>query len=267
VLTKPNRRKSAGAAEEARENSLEKGLRLLEHVASSDGPVGVAEAARACGLSTTTTHRLLQSLVSAGYISRSGEPSRYFANLKLWTLANAGQRFDIREVARPYLIDLSRSTHEAAHISMLQDDKVVIIDKVEAEQPLQAHSPIGGTGPVHCLATGKAILAYMDEDDVDQAVRTLPAMTNQTITSLSEFKKCLAQVRRDKFAASVSEWYENIVGIAAPILDHRGRPIAAIGIAGPKDRLTRKAIARLGPVVLDAATNISRLLGRGKRLR
>jgi DNA-binding IclR family transcriptional regulator len=224
--------------------------------------MGVAEVARGCNFSKTTAHRLLQSLVDRGYVTKSGEPSRYCLNLKLWTLANIGFRqYDLRDLARPHLIELCRATREATHLSMLQDDNVVFIDKVDADQAIQAFTPIGGTGPAHALATGKAMLAHLDEASLDATLGHLTAFTERTITGRAELKLHLRSVREQGYAVATDEWFRNIAGVAAAILDARGYPLAAIGLAGPRDRLTDSEIQRIGPIVGAAAKKISKLLG------
>lgn len=240
---------------------MSKGLRVLEFLASQTEPVGVSEVARGCGLTKTTAHRNLQVLIENGYVSK--DRSGYSLNLRLWTIANASLRkFDIRDAARSHMADLCQVTNEVVHLSMLHDDRVVIMDKVDAAQPLQAHAPVGSTGPAHCLATGKAILAYVEDSYVDLKMNHLKAYTNRTIRTKTALRQALAQIRRDGFAVANGEWFENIVGIAAPIMDALGKPVAAIGIAGPTDRLTKAIIAEFAPRVVAAARSISSTLGQ-----
>jgi IclR family KDG regulon transcriptional repressor len=214
----------------------------------------------------TTAHRLLQSLLRSGYVSKSGTPVQYSLNLKLWTLANAGlQQFDIREWAKPKMVELGHATREAVHLSMLLDDKVVCLDKVDSDQPLQAHTPIGSVSPAHCLATGKAILAYMGDDYIDARMKNLSVHTTRTLRTNADLKRALAKVREQGYATSVEEWHENVVGIAAPILDVVGRPVAAVGIAAPADRLSGASINRVASNVITAAQDIAAHLGRRER--
>jgi IclR family KDG regulon transcriptional repressor len=160
------------------------------------------------------------------------------------------------------MIELAQATREAVHLSMLLDDQVVCVDKVDSDQPLQAHTPVGAASPAHCLATGKALLAYVGDEYIDAKLNNLTAHTGRTIRSKVELKRALLKIRAQGYATSIEEWYANVVGLAAPVLDVMGKPVAAVGIAAPADRLNAAAIARMAPKVIAAAQAISRHLGR-----
>lgn len=255
---------AAGAVKAGKtmENSFQKGLRLMEFIALCDHPVGVREVARELDLAKTTAHRLLQVLVDGGYVSRDGNSSRYSLNLKLWALSNAGlQRFNVRDFARRHMIDLCRATGETVYLSMLQDVQVVVIDKVDADQPLQVFSTIGGRYPAHCLATGKVILAYLGEAYWDEKLNSLPAVTGRTLHTKADLKREFNLVRKQGYAISDGEWVVNVVGVAAPILDATNKPIAAISIAGPTERFGPSTVRKLIPLIVSAAREISQHLG------
>jgi len=244
------------------ESSLEKGLGVIEYLAQQGSAQGVSEIARACGLAKTTAHRLLQLLRRTGYINKRGDPARYFLSLKLWTLANQGLvQFDIREVAKPHLYELSRKTRESVHLSVLDDETVVFIDKVEGDHPIQAVTTLGARGPGHCLATGKAILAFTEASYFEGRFRVLKSFTARTLRTRADLLQSLIKVREQGYAVSDREWFESIVGIAAPVLDAGHRPIAAVGIAGPAERLAKRTWSRIGAHVRAAAAEISHTIG------
>ncbi len=97
---------------------------------------------------------------------------------------------------------------------------------------------------------------------LDMKINDLKACTNRTIRTKPELRRALAQIRRQGYAVAPGEWFENIAGIAAPVIDVMGKPVAAIGIAGPANRLSKTVIAEIAPVVVATARRISSSLGR-----
>jgi len=244
------------------EKSLFKGLRVLEVLALSDRPLGVAELARDVGLVNSNVHRLLQTLAASGYVRQDAASGHYTCTLKLWEYgAQVAARIDLCRVSRPHLQRLARRTSETVHLSILDNGTVLELDKIESAHAVRAYSRIGGRAPAHCVSSGKALLAFAATDAVRDLGRRLERYSPRTIVRADELERELARVRRQGFAINRGEWRESVSGLAAPVLDSAGQAIAAVGISGPAERLSLAALRAFASPVVECAADISRALG------
>lgn len=243
------------------DSTLLKGLKVLEHLAHCDSPCGVSELARTLDLAKSNVHRTLQTLVSAGFVSAHPEGT-YECTLKLFELASMVlSRIDVRRVAEPFMRSLSEQTQETIHLSVLDRAEVIYLHKIESSQPVRAYSNIGGRAPAHCVASGKALLAYQADEALRHFSDPLPVFTSRTLASIESLRQELEQIRMQGFAVNRGEWRDGVCGLAAIIHDALGKPIAAIGISGPTERLQPAALRRFSDIVIDTARGLSRALG------
>jgi len=214
------------------DTTLTKGVRLLEALCASERRRGVTELSNELGLQKSNVYRLLQTLTALGYVDQEIESGRYGPTLRIWEYgAMVSDRLDVRIVARPILSKLAEETEETVHLSILSGLEVVYIDKVDSPFPLRAYSRVGGRAPAHCVATGKALLAFADEATVALLACTpLKRFTNTTIVSQAQLMKELAQVRKRGYAINRGEWKEGVNGLAVPIFDHTRKAVAAVGM-------------------------------------
>ncbi|WP_028603009.1 IclR family transcriptional regulator [Ottowia thiooxydans] len=244
-------------------NTLIKGLQLLEHLARSETALGVTELAVALDLGKSNVHRLLQALVELGYIQKNEARGTYRATLKLWELGTALEaRLTIKSAAREAMEHLLKTTRETVHLSLLDGDEVVYIHKLDSPEPVRAYSEIGGRAPAHCVATGKAILAWQKESYLEDLSQRLVQHTGKTITKPEEFLQELERIRSTGYAVNRGEWRETVWGVASPILNSEGTVLAAIGVSGPAVRIKQPVIKRLAAEVQLAAETISAKLAR-----
>lgn len=235
-------------------NTLVKGLRLLELLASRTEAVGVSELAQELGLGTSNVHRLLQALVQLGYAVNEDGKGRYRTTLKVWELgAHALHKLDFRERAGPAMRMLLSECNETVHLSTLSGDEVIYIDKLDSPEPVRAYSTIGGRAPAHCVATGKVLLAWREESLAQlMVVRALPGYTSSTVKDTAALALELEQVRQSGYAVNRGEWRASVWGLAAPVRSATGKVVAAIGISGPAERIRTRGLKRLGQLVVEA---------------
>lgn len=245
-------------------NTLVKGLGLLEILARSDGPRGVTELANELGINKSNVHRLLQALVELGYVRQDPDQSTYAATIRIWELGVAVlQNLDLRRIAEPVMQWLLARSRETVHLSLLEGDEVVYVHKLDSPEPVRAYSEIGGRAPAHCVATGKAMLAWRGQAQLEVYARQLRAYTPRTITRPAEFLLEMDRIRRSGFALNRGEWRESVGGVAAPIRDPSGGVIAAIGVSGPIERMKRSAQKVFAADVCEAASRLTaELAGR-----
>jgi len=250
------------------DKTLVNALHLLEHLASADRPQGVTELSTALKLSKSSVHRPLTTLMKLGYVQQDEETGRYTASLRMWEVGSSVlDRLDLKKVAAGPMAKLAAATRETVHLSVLDGGDVIHIDKIECQHPIRAYSRVGGRVPCHCIATGKAMLAFQPDDVIAFISGRLKRVTPETIVDRKQFLTELNQVRRIGVAISRGGWQVGVDGVAAPIRDATGAVIAGIGISGPAIRLRSHARARYAPMVADAAAKISRALGSKPELR
>jgi DNA-binding IclR family transcriptional regulator len=244
------------------DKTLVKGLPVLEALAQSESARGVSELARELGLTKSNVHRTLQTLCGTGYVRKNELSGAYECTMKIPRIAAAILgRVDMKRVAEPYMQSLASLTKETVHLSVLDDLDVFYVHKIDSPQPVRAYSEISGRAPAYCVATGKALLAFQDDSYLQRFGERLRAHTPRTIATQVELRKELAQVRQQGYAVNRGEWRETVGGLAAPIFDAHRRPLAAIGISGPVDRLRPPRLKTFTPEVLRAARDISDALG------
>lgn len=247
---------------EQMETTLVKGLSLLEVLANSPSFSGVTELAKQLNITKSNAHRLLQTLVACGYARNLGQSGRYELSMKLWQLGSMViNRLDLKTIGAEYVGSLSQVTGETVHLSILEGTEVVYIDKVDSPQPVRAYSHVGGRAPAHCVATGKALLAYASAQLIEEISLQLAPITPKTFTSPRGLIAEMESIRTNGYAVNKGEWREGVCGVAAPIWDASGRVCAAIGISGPADRFKSRRIKQLAPTVIDVARQISARLG------
>lgn len=206
-------------------------------------------------------HRILQMMKATGWV-RQTSAGEYECTLKLWELGlRLVERIDLRRLAAPYMQELAGRTQESIHLSILEGTEVLYLDKLDSSQPIRAFTHVGGRAPAYCVATGRALLAYADETVIAAATRKMEPFTALTVTSPQKLRKELLQVRKQGYAINRGEWRGGVRGLAAPIFDANARVIAAIGIAGPGERMTEASLKTYAPLVVSAARQLSQDLG------
>lgn len=244
--------------------SVLRALDMIELVARSDGEVGVTELAARCGVHKSSVSRIMATLASRGYVRQNPDTGKYSLGLHLAELGSAClAKIDIRQVAKPYIEELRRATGETVHLAVIMDSSMVYIDKSESEHVLGMKSRVGSSVPLHCTGLGKALCAFLPEDFVLARLKRagMTKYTPNTITDVDSFLACLARVRECGYAFDDEEHEEGIRCVAVPVMDHAGRPVAAISASGPTVRVSRERQLEMIPLVAEAGRRISAALG------
>ena len=246
------------------DSTLLKGLKVLETMAVCREPRGVTDLSAELKLLKSNVHRVLQTLLHAGYIRKEPDSGRYECTLKLWALGgNVADHLDARSAARPHMKELWERTGEGVHLAMLEGHEVLYIDRLESRHAVRVNIPSGGRGPAACISTGKILLAHADDRAIDFAAQHLKRYTTRTITDAETLRKELKKIKTTGYVVNRGEYREGVAGIGAPIFDGDGQAVAALGMSMPRDRLTASLLKQLLPQLLNAVDAISRDLGYG----
>lgn len=242
--------------------TLERGLAILEFFAAT-GEASASMVSEALGLSRSATYRLLDTLREHGYLEINPATERFRLGMRAAELGMAAVAgMDAVRLAPAYLQDLVRATEETAFLAVVHDDEVVYVYREEGPQPVTMSSRIGSRRPLHCTALGKAYMSALPDDVRRSLVGRLDLrrLTDNTITDAPALEAELARTRERGYAVDNVEVEEGVACFAAPVLDYRGLPVAAISVAGPADRILSKG-EKLGPLVAETAGVLSRRLG------
>ena len=248
------------------DKTLLKGLLVLEVLADMEGESRtIDDVAARVGLTRSNTHRTLQTLLHAGYVERDADNGAYRGSMKMFALGvRQLANIDVRRIAPKYMTALAKETGETIHLSVLDGVEVIYIDKIDSSQPIRAYSMIGGRAPAHAVATGKALLSVQPEPYLESLPKKLPRFTGATITDRALLRTEMAKAARLGYAVNRGEWREGVGGVAAPIFDGFDRPVAAVGISGPLERLSIARMKELAPAVVRVASTLSKSLGHAR---
>ncbi|MFI0452789.1 IclR family transcriptional regulator [Actinomadura sp. 6N118] len=233
---------------------------LLSFGEQANSGVGVSELARRAGLSKSTAFRLLGMLERNEVVERVGRNYRLGSRLhELGSHVYAPGHDRIRDLLIPYLADLFSLTQETVHLAVLHGTEVVYLAKLFGHRPVPAPSRIGGRMPAHCTAVGKVLLAYEPATAAEVLAAPLRGFTPQTITDDSSLAAELDRIRQDGIAFDDGEARPGLNCVAVPVMGPGGRPVAAMSIAGPAERLeTRLRSPQLRRVAAAAAQEVLR---------
>lgn len=243
---------------------LLKVMSILEVLADADnGGFNLLEICERSGLSRSTAHRLLIALTDAGYLERDEGTKTYSLGFSIVRIASSMlNRINIRSIARPYLEELTQETKETAHLGQLDQFRVFYIDISESLHEIGFLSTrIGKHLPLHCTASGKAILAFKSEEFRQHFYEQgeLIRKTDNTIITREELEADLELTRQRGYSLDNMENSPENRGIGMPILHRNGEVLAAISVAGPAFRFNPQDKAVIASI-LRASEQINELV-------
>ena len=251
------------AVASGRLSSVTSALRVLKVFSDGDSELGISGIAQRLQLAKSTVHRLAVTLASEGFLEQNAQNGRYRLGLSLFSLgALVRQRMDVSNQAHSLLAALRDKTQETVHLAILNETSIIYLHNLESAQAIGTRSYIGTRKPAFCTSEGRVLLAFNPPEMVAAVLREeLVQRTPKTITNPKMLRQLLEEVRQSGYAIDDEESEDGMRSVAAPIRDISGKAIAAIGLAGPIQRLTKKEVRRLVPAVLAAALAVSERMG------
>ncbi|WP_165966430.1 IclR family transcriptional regulator [Actinomadura sp. 7K507] len=250
------------AAKPAHARNLVRAFTLLDILAEATEGLTLAEVAVAASLPEATAHRLLNVLEDLKVV-RVGEGNRWRVGRHLLELGAAYlDSVEIRSEARDLMAHLTEATGETCALGVLDEDRVVYIEKTDSPHPVRMHSGIGRSNPAVTSSLGRAILAFSPDWVVESAMAGgLPRRTDRTVTDEQALLAELHRCRERGYSVDDAENEPGIRAVGAPVLDYRGRPVAALSVAGPEQRIPAAHLDELGRATAEAARELSSRLG------
>jgi IclR family acetate operon transcriptional repressor len=244
--------------------SVDRAISLLEAIAEAGGESTLTELSRRTRLNISTCHHLLSTLVARGYVAKVPVRRSYALGARILYLSNACLRqVDLPVRANAFIEQINAATGETVHLAVLQGDSMVKVAKRESRHPVRVDTgALGKSDAPHATASGKAMLAWLPEDDMRRVLSNgLPRFTPKTITEWPALIEALRHVRRNGYAMDDEEYQPGVICVGAPIRDHNGAVVGAISASTPAMRANDDHLSLIREQVVTAVRALSAELG------
>jgi DNA-binding IclR family transcriptional regulator len=247
--------------------SVKKALRVLEVFSHEQPELSLTEISRLLKWHKSSMFRILMTLESEGFVEKNPLSNKYRLGLRLVDLASRVLgRYGLRDHAGPYMEGLAKELGEIVHLSVLDSNEIVYLEKKGEGQPLTVATKVGGRNPAHASAMGKVLLSGLSEKELADVLAKGPLarFTPNTITEESELLRELEKIRDHGYAMDDEETFPGIRCVAAPIYDTNRVMVAAISATVPKQRMGKQRMKEIRKHVAETARLISaRIAGSG----
>jgi DNA-binding IclR family transcriptional regulator len=248
--------------------AIERGCSVLDLLGSGKQSYSLRVLSNELSMPKPTVHRILSTFCRLGYVLQDDLTKEYRLGFRLVELGQVVLGgIQLRREAQQFLHKLASQVQETVHLTRLDRNEIVYLDKVERvndAKGLRMASRVGMRNYAHSCAVGKVLLAFLSHNERDEilSVKGLPRLTKNTIIDRARFEAHLTEVREKGFAVDNEENEEGIRCVAAPVRKDHGKVVAAISISAPAFRMTKKRIEKeLQEAVVKTAMDISKKLG------
>lgn len=246
--------------------NLKRALAIMELLARHPRGLGLTEIAGELGLSKNSIFRITRTLLNTDYLHRDPDSKRLILTRKLLALGYAAvSEYNLVEKALDIMRQLRNEVKETVLLGVMLDDEGIVLEQVPGSHMFKFLVDIGMRYSLHVAAPGKAMMAYLPEQEREELVSRLKMKryNANTITSRRVLLEELEMVLECGYAVDRAEELEGVHCLSAPVLDQYGSPVAAIWITGPSDRLPVSKFEEIGKTIRKHADRISWRLGHG----
>lgn len=245
------------------DGTVGKALEVLDMVANFERPVRFSEILEASPYPKATLYRLIQTLTSQRMLSFDPEAQTYALGVRLLGLAHAAwAQSSLAPFARPYIDALSRAVGETVHLAQLDHAHVLYVDKRNAREPIQMYSMAGKVGPAYCTGVGKAMMAFLQKDDLDALLpqQSYHRFTPKTLCDDDALIAELKSIRDRGYGFDDEEHEPGIICVALPILTGGGRVLGGISITSSTTRSSLQELEKFVPRMRETANQIQEVM-------
>ena len=248
--------------------SLDRAFDIMECLCGARDGLSIHTLTERTGLHKSTVHRMLAAMAARGYVRKDEATGNYCMTTRLYALSGqVVENLDLVQVARGPMEELAHAVGETVHLVVPEGTDIVYVHKVEAQNgAIRMFSRIGMRRPMYCTGVGKAIMAFLPDEEVDRIwdASTIEAYTPHTIVTRERLRDVLDAIRRRGCAFDNEENELGVRCIAAAIHDYTGQPCGALSISAPLIRMSDSYLAHLMPYLMNARDQISDIMG-GRR--
>ncbi|MCF8041467.1 MAG: IclR family transcriptional regulator [Desulfarculaceae bacterium] len=244
--------------------SVGKGFALLELLVRSADPLTLTQIAKELGHTKTTTQRLINTLLALGYLKRI-EGKRYVPGNKVLALSfQLLQKDNLYKQAQSLLEKISDQLAYSITLSVMEDNEILVVYRKEKARYLPYAIYTGSKLPPHCSATGKVLLSSLPDDKLEDVLSriVLTKVTPKTITDRTEITQEFNKIRQRGYSVSNQELSLDLYAIGIPLVDGRGKVVAAAGLSVPiKDKGDKAKLSSSMSAFFEVGRQISLGLG------
>jgi IclR family transcriptional regulator, pca regulon regulatory protein len=251
--------------------ALEHGLMVLEAVAAAENEIPLSTLAVQVGLKKTSAWRLVHTLVELGYVRQNGITRRYHPAPRVLGLGHAYfERLDLKQLAAPFLTDLSAHFGETITLAVRDGDELVYLERISTTSHIiNINLGVGSRLPLFNTSMGRALICEMPDSWLhDYMIRLGSDQGAAKFLQAGErfLPRILSTTRKLGYAMNDEALYKGVRGIASPVWDSSGEIIAAVGVTVPASRVTMSRLrSNFAPEIIGAAQKISAALGYRKK--
>jgi DNA-binding IclR family transcriptional regulator len=243
--------------------AVDRTLDILEFMAVHPRPYGATELSRCLNIPINSVFRILKRLTDREYTVQDPSSDGYQLSTKVFSLGmSLYTRFELRQRARPHIEWLCRETEETCQLQIPHGDMMLVLDTVSPEVSYFLRVVPGGLVYYHPNAYGKAILAFLPEDEIKKIISPrLPPLTPHTIVLRTDLMKILEDVRKTGLGYDNEEYNEGIRCIGSPVFDVEGKVAGGLGVSGLVSTFRNNRQATFEQLVLECAYRVSKDIG------
>ncbi len=244
-------------------NSVEKAFRVLSAFGRQHQTLNLSQVASETGMDVSAAQRFTHTLTKLGYLRKDAQTKRFELTAKTLDLGYHFVRSSrLLDRAMPYLMHLSKETEETVNLTVREETEIIFVSRFLSRHVLNTDVIIGTRMPAYATAPGIAMLSRLPEDEamaiIDASDRR--AYTPSTTWQREALREKLRQSAAQGYATAFEEVYIGDASIAAVVVDHHGRPEAAVNIATSTSRYSHEeVVSRFSSLVIAAAHAISRV--------
>lgn len=231
-------------------------------------PATAARLAKRIGIPRSSCYQLLEVLKSQGFAIHFQDDKRWGLGLAAWELGSAYQRHEpLERLAKPVITklvsELAEKTPVVGHLGVLDGSDVLYLLEQRPAKSLKLVTDVGVRLPAHLTASGRAMLAHLDQKQLSASFRgrELTTRTNLGPRNLLELKQLLIQEKDQGFALEVDEVTMGYASVGVAIVDHLGHPMAGLAITLQSRELEKLQLSQLAQVLIASANDLSRKFG------
>jgi DNA-binding IclR family transcriptional regulator len=247
---------------EPKVKSLYKAVKLLDYFTNEYPERGISELSELSGLLKSTIHNIVTTFEQAGLLEKNPATNKYRLGMKILQLSNnLYASHDLRRILHSYLVKFCEYSRETVYLAAPSNGEVIYIDAIFPLSGTPGRSVIGEKAPLYCTGVGKAIMAGLPENEIQQILaKKMIAYTPYTITDPRAFREELERISAQGYAVDNMEHEYGIRCIAVPIKNMKGITVASCSISGPSLRFNDAKIAEYAEVLLGAVREIRSLI-------
>ena len=245
-------------------SSLDKGLDILCCFDFEKKTQSAQSISERLNIPLSTTYRYLMTMEKRGFLARDPGTKAFKIGFMLFKMGNiVASQMKLVDIVFPHMKSLSALSGETVLLTVISGWEVICIEKVETNRLIKLSLERGSSLPLHAGASSKILLAYQEDSFIDSMFKKTPLtkFTDNSITDPIRLKKELKAIVKQGFSFSDQEVDLGARAIGAPVFDHKGKVVAGLTVAGPRERINDRGKGRLIQLVKETAKRASHDFG------